>query len=696
MANRNRTPDTTMQLDANGQAGNDSGSALATGARPVADWEPGATRQDEQAQQVGDNFAVFVNGCAQAATSARAATGVDQRLLESQRAWMGRYSADKLAQLKEAGISTRFLNITGEKASQVEAAIREVVLPAYERPFGIAPRKRPQLPPMDMEPLGQMVMQRAMEMMGGQEPPPELVHELGGQVRDAMDEAVHREAQDKAHAMEDLIVDQLKAGDYHPAMAKALINFTWSLTTFLEMGVEQRRVGEWVNGKFQMVQKPCWVFFAPSPFDQYFSPECGGFNDGYYLRRLRSTRAEVSRLNGVPGYQNIEKVLKAHEHGGDSPIQQTDPERQLLESKQVPGAKPGTSDDRIEGWKFEGTASGTVLREWGMSETDIPDETMEYHVVGVVYGQHTIKLKLNDDPQGKWSVVGTSFRPMPNSIWGQSLPEVLETPQAMMNSAVRASQDNVAFASRPMSMVNMSRLSKSSKKHANILAPGKVYVVEEPQSGVTSIKPVEFFNVPMETDKLGRYIDRAAMLADRNSGFPSLSYGDSNVGAAAGTARGLAMLIKGASKLGRAMIGNIGTEMVLELVKRLFYDNMLHVEDDSIKGDCVVDARGTLQALLREDLDDADTEILQLALKDQDVRAVIGGWRGLAMLLRKKAKSAEFFGLVLTDAELERQERQALMEARAQGQGIQRVPRGGAPAGGAAGAPAEPLAAVGA
>jgi hypothetical protein len=94
--------------------------------------------------------------------------------------------------------------------------------------------------------------------------------------------------------------------------------------------------------------------------------------------------------------------------------------------------------------------------------------------------------------------------------------------------------------------------------------------------------------------------DKARVLADESTGFPSFAHGQTGVQGIGRTASGISMLMNAAAGSIKTVIKNIDDYLLTPLGQGLFRFNMQFDFDPEIKGDLEVKARGTESLMANE------------------------------------------------------------------------------------------------
>jgi hypothetical protein len=204
------------------------------------------------------------------------------------------------------------------------------------------------------------------------------------------------------------------------------------------------------------------------------------------------------------------------------------------------------------------------------------------------------------------------------------------------NAAARALVNNMGISSGPQVEVNVERLPPN--EDITTLSPWKIWqTINDP---VGSSAPAIRFTQPdsRATELVGVY-DKFSRLADDHSGIPAYVYGDLNVQGAGRTSSGLSMLMGAAGKGIRQVVMHIDSDVVKPIVMRQFVYNMRYDEDESIKGDVTVIAKGAINLAVKETVNIRRIEFLNATANPVDME--IMGKEGRATILREVAKGLQ-------------------------------------------------------
>jgi hypothetical protein len=598
---------------------------------------------------------------------------VDLRLLGCLRARRGVYSAAEISQRQTAGgVNLIWYDLTETKCRAASAWVRDIVMPATERAWGLDPTPIPDLPMPIKEGVVRKALSQAEEVMaqaaeagGGVMPQDEfrdMVAEFGEKLRSEAEQTYKKAAARRARRMETQIADRMAQGNWNEAMDAFVEDFCTYPAAILKGPIYQRHKRlSWGDGwKPQVNDDAVQSWEAVSPFDVYPAPAATSPQEGDFIERIRFFRKELYALKGLPGYRDdqIDLALRDYTKGYLDGWLWTEAERQRLtsESMYMWISPPGV----IDALNYYGSVPGWMLLSWGVEGVDPEDPMREYEVNLLLVGQYLVFAALNPNPLGERPFRRACYDEIPGAFWGRSIPELCETSQKFCNLAGSAMADNVVMASGPMVWIHADRLADGEQTLEII--PWKVWQLKDAGMGSGTNPGIGFFQADDNTTNLAKVLDFWELKADDATGIPRYSYGNDQVAGAAGTATGLSMLMNSAAKGLRRAIGSIDLNVIGPTVGDTFVNEMLYNPDESIKGDCIPVPRGANAILIKDMAQQRRMEFLQLTANPIDM-AIIGN-RGRASLLRETASAMELPDDVVPDEE----KLTAMEEAQAQQQ----------------------------
>jgi hypothetical protein len=595
---------------------------------------------ERQNQPVILGLAGYLRQCWDVAQMAK--KPIEYIMLRALRQRNGQYDADKLQQIRGQGGSEIYMMITEVKCRAAESWLRDILLDNGSPPWDLQATPIPDLSPAQTKDVQAIFAERVMKMVEeyGKAPNREEMAEMREAVSQDFRFAVLQQAQMRADRMKVKIQDQFAQGGWEASFNDFITDLVTFPAAFIKGPVvrRQRALGWKTNAQGQTVVEPIErlgpEYERVDPFYIYPEPGISTINEGYLFEYHPLSRMQLSDLIGVPGYDEdaIRKVLEIG--NGQSWINEdVELQKNEEERKYYSYMKPTTEFDALEFW---GKVSGKMLREWGLTEEDVPDEAREYDANVWMVGNYVIKAVLNYDPLGEKPYAKTSFIKCPGAFWGKAIPEIIEDLQGVCNAAARALVNNMGISSGPQVEVNVERLPPN--EDITQLTPWKIWqTINDP---VGSSAPAIRFTQPdsRATELMGVY-EKFSRLADDHSGIPAYVYGDLNVQGAGRTSSGLSMLMGAAGKGIRQVVMHIDTDVVKPIVLRQFVYNMRYDEDESIKGDVEVLAKGAINLAVKETVNIRRIEFLNATANPIDLEII--GKEGRASILREIAKGLQ-------------------------------------------------------
>ena len=596
--------------------------------------------QERQNQPMILGLTAYLKECWEAARIAK--RPVEQKMLKAMRQRAGEYEPDKLAAISRQGGSAIYMGITEVKCRAAESWLRDILLDTGEPPWGISPTPIPDLSPQQQAQVQEMFAEKIVNLIqdSGQAPNKEELAELREMVSQDFRFKMLQEAQNRADKMTHKIADQFAQGGW----ADAFNEFITDLVTFPAAFVKgpvirrQRTLG-WTKDAYGKTTVEASERLAPEyervdPFKIYPEPGITHISDGYLFEHHPLTRMDLSDLIGVPGYD--EEAIRAILRDGPGAtwfVEDIELQKDELENKFSSYMRPTTTYDALEFW---GKVSGQMLIDWGLDEEDIPDPAREYDANVWLVGNYVIKAVLNYDPLGQKPYTKTSFIKTPGSLWGRGIPETIEDVQNVCNAAARALVNNMGIASGPQVEVNLERIPPN--EDITQIYPWKIWQVTNDPLG--SGQPAVRFAQPDDNAQtLLVVFEKFSRLADDHSGIPGYIYGDMDVQGAGRTSSGLSMLMGAAGKGIRQVVAHIDADIIKPIVYRQFVYNMRYDEDESIKGDVEVMAKGAINLAIKETVNVRRIEFLNATANPIDME--IMGVDGRAAVLREVAKGLQ-------------------------------------------------------
>jgi hypothetical protein len=248
---------------------------------------------------------------------------------------------------------------------------------------------------------------------------------------------------------------------------------------------------------------------------------------------------------------------------------------------------------RFEVLEFWGFVDREIIEDQGV---DIPKELEDADQLSVniwICNGQVLRLVMNPFTPAYIPYFVAPYEMNPYSIFGIGIAENMDDTQTLMNGFMRMAVDNAALSGNLLIEVDETNLVPGQDLS---VYPGKVFRRQGGAPG-QAIFGTKFPNVSNENMQM---FDKARVLADESTGFPSFAHGQTGVSGVGRTASGISMLMSAANGSIRNVVKNIDDYLLAPLGKAFFGFNMQFDFDKEIKGDLEIKARGTESLMANE------------------------------------------------------------------------------------------------
>lgn len=531
---------------------------------------------------------------------------IDVRMVEDLRNYHGQYDETTLKAMEDSGTAQVFIKLTRAKTNAGEAQLVDLLFPNDDKNWGIKPTPVPQL----------------VDMMADKNTPFKLgdtqYQDDQGNVITNADVAERKQEQinNACEKMDKLISDQLVETKYN-AKCREVIHDACVVGTGIIKGpvvlgktdrayVHDKKSDEFVTVIKQVFQPGCEVV---RPWDFYPDMSASTIEEAEFIfeRRFMSKKQIRGLVNrkGFPQSQ-VNKVLKM------TSMQTQHRSTYMDDVRILAGLSDSLNDTRYETWEYHGPVSRQVLEELEIlkpveagKESEAQDEydAVVFYCGGVVLGA---KLALMDYSQDMPYRV-YNWELDDSSIFGYGIPRMVRDEQAIINTTWRMILDNGAITSGPQIGVNKKKVTPQDNSWD--LKPRKFWDID---GSITDIKQAfSTFEFQSHINELSQIYQTARILFDEVSGVPMLQQGEQ--GQSTQTLGGMSMLMNAANTVRRNQVKQWDDFITAPLISDFYHFNMMHSDENEIKGDYQVDARGTSALLIKEQVGQALTNFLNIA-----------------------------------------------------------------------------------
>jgi len=582
-----------------------------------------------------------------------------ERLLRCERQRRGEYDPDKRMEISEQGGTDIFMMLTDVKCRAAESWIKDVML-SSDRTWSLSPTTEPSVPPEFREGIIQTVVREAMEIQSqGMAINPGVIELRMDEVYEEVTKKLKEQTREATGRMVSRMDDILEESGWMKVISELIYDFTTYPFSILKGPiVRRRRQLKWSKNFKPVVDEVVALDFERiNPYDAFWSPNATNPQEGYFIERIKMTRAALAAMIDMPGVNNdeVEAAIDAYGRGGLREYLFSDVEQTMLKGR---SSYANSSTDLIEGINFWGSVSGAMLREWGMKDVE---PYREYEVNAWMFGPHVILCRLNQDPLGRRPYSKECWETIPGAFAGKALPELMRDIQSMCNAAARALANNMSLASGPQAEISVDRLAKGQQ--ITEMVPWQIWQTTADRSG-SGQPAVRFWQPNMNAEPLLNVYTYFQKVADEVTGVPNYVYGSSAVSGAGRTASGLSMLMENAAKGIKTAILSLDSG-ITETLTRLYNHLMIYDKDPSIKSDAQIVATGVVATLMKDQIHARRSEFLASVLNPIDSQIVTPDRR--AYLLREQAKTLNVdVDKVVPEPEELRRQMQAAAQQQAQ------------------------------
>lgn len=620
--------------------------------------------QEVDSERLQSSLSSFIRQVFQDNKDARQTSGIEDKLLQSLRAYNGRYDPEDLAQIKSTGGSEIYMNLTPTKCRAAMSWIRDILMPAKENAWSISPGKVPDVPEEVSQTIRERIGSLSQELkekgdgsLEGATAGVQELNQLQIDIEEAIADEIFKLAEVEVKKFEEIISDQLYEGDWEEALSDFIEDFCVFQAAIMKGPIiAKKKKMVWEQGKPVVKEDYCYLNRRVSPLDFYPSPSATKIGEGNSCEHIRLSRKELYGLIGVESYSEeyIREILENESNSFSDLIDSDIEEEKSIEEYR--GDTYRANKGVYHGIHFFGTAPYKLLVDWGIPESDLGDDTdKEFDVEAILVGDRVIKCVINDDPLLRRPYYKACFQNIPGSFWGRSLPELMRDIQRMCNATARALSNNMGIAAGPQVEVYVDRLAADQELES--IYPFKMWQVTTDPTGAGG-RAVQFWQPGSNAAELLAVYKEFEIRADDATGIPRYAYGNERTGGAAQTASGLSMLLESASKGIKDAIRHIDDGLIRPRVEYQFYWNMITNPDIQFSGDIQVIARGSQALTMKGAQEMRRNEFLQILGNQQYLQIV--GIEGVAEILREMTSSLGLgANIIPSRIELKRRQKQA-------------------------------------
>ena len=375
------------------------------------------------------------------------------------------------------------------------------------------------------------------------------------------------------------------------------------------------------DGEYDPIVKTVPECDHVSIWDFYPDPEAKDMEEAeYVVQRHKMSRTQLRKLKSRPYFMD-DSIQLAIDKGPD--YTQKYWEMTMEDDDTQP------TSERWEVLEFWGFVDTKLLEEYGV---DVPSELKDLDEVNCnvwISNGEVLRFVLNPFKPTRIPYYAVPYEHNPYSFFGVGIAENMDDTQTLMNGFMRMAIDNAAMSGNLIIEVDETNLVPGQDLS---VYPGKIFRRQGGAPG-QAIFGTKFPNVAQENMQL---FDKARVLADESTGFPSFAHGQTGVQGVGRTASGISMLMSAANGSIRTVVKNVDDYLIRPLGKAFFAFNMQFDFDDNIKGDLEVHASGTESLMANEVRSQRLMQFLQVAQNP-----VLAPFAKMDYIIREIAKSMD-------------------------------------------------------
>ena len=536
----------------------------------------------------------------------------EERWLRSYRNYRGLYGSD--VQFTEAEKSRVFIKITKTKTLAAYGQIVDVLFAGNKFPISIEPTVLPEgvVADVNFDPKKPEQLKEDTELSSpygftgdGKDLPKgateKTLAEMLGPLQDKLEEVEGLEegvgktptaitfspAMIAAKNMEKQIMDQLQESNASKQLRSTAFEMALFGTGVMKgpFAVDKEYPNWDEEGNYDPVFKTMPSTSHVSVWNFYPDPDATNMDDAQYvIERHKMSRTQLRALKKRPYFR-------------DNVIDEVIAEGEAYDKKYW-------EDDLSDYTPEHGIYRFEVLEYWGMCEVEmleengveIPEELKEFDELQAniwISNGKLIRMVLNPFKPATIPYMAAPYELNPYSFFGVGLAENMDDTQTLMNGFMRMAVDNAVLSGNLLIEVDETNLVPGQDLS---VYPGKVFRRQGGAPG-QAIFGTKFPNVSNENLQL---FDKARVLADESTGFPSFAHGQTGVQGVGRTASGISMLMNAAAGSIKTVIKNVDDYLLKPLGEGMFRFNMQFNFNKDIKGDLEVIARGTESLMANE------------------------------------------------------------------------------------------------
>lgn len=512
---------------------------------------------------------------------------IEDRWVDDLRQYHGKYDAKMLSELATMKRSRLFFNMTRGKTNSWAARLSDMLFPTDERNWAIKPTPVPEIDNKLKSAASNPEMKEEKENL----------------------QAIKDEARTKASAMELEIDDHLTESRYQ-SKCREIIRDGVKLGTGVLKGPIKSEKGRrnWVAAEdgthvLTYTQDARMNFDRVDPWSFFPDEDAATVeeSESFFERHLYNKK-QLRRLKRDPSF---------FKPGIDRLLTQGPQDAMPDYISRLKGFSDNNDSTNLKYviWEYHGPLSredASIICDCNegndaadaVSEmvNDMEDAIEELQVVIWFCQGEVIKFGIHhlDSEEELYSVF--NLEEDETSVFGYGVPYLMRDPQKAANAAWRMMMDNGSVTAGPQVLIDKEKIVPQNGSW--VIKPFKVWQIKKPIMK-DQVAPFQILNINSNQAELASIIQMARQFADDETSLPIIAQGEQGAHTTK-TQGGMAMLMNSVNVVFRRAVKNFDDNITTPCLRRAYDWLMQFSNDESIKGDFEVDARGSSVLLTRE------------------------------------------------------------------------------------------------
>lgn len=549
-------------------------------------------KKDLEDNKYIDHLAQYVKASFEASEAARKV--IEDGWIAALKQYRGIYSPEILSKIVP-NRSRAFVRVTRTKVKTVDSRLCDLLFPANgSKNWGITPTPIPQLSPQKKE-----AITKLYEQESGEKITPTKLESLMLDSATKQSEKMAKVIEDQLSELKyrEIMRDVIHSGDvYGTGILKGpLVSVTENKQYYKRVDGSGKE--EWLLKDYDKIIPFCEHVRV---WDIYPDMEATSFEDARYIvQRHKMSKQSLNALARREDFSGdvIKSYLKDNPEG-DYEKRAFEITLQDISDIYTMSHADSSKSRKYEVFEFWGYVDTHTLQEWGFTIPEDKQGWLEIPCNVWVLGDKVIKCAMHPLEGVKWPYFAYYFDKDETSIFGEGIPSIMSTMQDMINSGFRAMLDNAAISAGPQIEVNLDLLSEDEQYTE--VHPFKVWT--RTGTGPDAQNPaIRHIPIQSYTPEFIKMLELFGMYSDEITTIPRYMWGDtSGPQGALRTSSGLSMMMGSANMSIKDQVKNFDDGITTPFIKAMYHWNMQFNEDDDIKGDYAILARGSASLIQKE------------------------------------------------------------------------------------------------